>query len=212
MTTTLYVPHPERWWLADRGDLPWLTDPDADDGHLRHRDRDERQWAAIAGIVESVGRALASGGHETDEDDPTVALVPADVADLAPADRNIVTSWFRAGSEAPSTDPWDSSLTNGRHRLWNVWLAAPDALLPVYSDTLAGLDEVPSMGEHFAAVVAQSVIDGLRQMPIGPLTHSPRYVDELRRVAREAGHDVEGLPQMVNGLGPDSCRGRLTGP
>lgn len=191
---TMYVPHPERWWIAAREDLPWLTDPDADEGHLRHRDRDERQWTTIARIVETVGRAIAGGVHDVDEDDPTVARVPVAVDGLTPADRNIVTSWFRAGSQAPWGDPWEDSLTNGRHRLWNVWRAAPDAQVPVYSATLVGLDDVPLMGEQFAAVVAQSAADGLRQMPAGPATRSPRYVDELRRAAREGGHHVADLP------------------
>lgn len=197
MTTTLYVPHPERWWIAARTDLPWLTDPDVDDGRVRWPDRDERQWTAVASLVEAVARAIASGGHDVDDDDPAVATVPADVGALGPVDRKIVTSWFRAGSEAPSGDPWEDGLTNGRHRLWNAWRAAPDALLPIYSDTLAGLDDAPVMGEQFAAVVAQSAADGLRDVPAGPANRSPRYVDELRRVAREAGHDVDGLPHML---------------
>jgi len=215
MTTTLYVPHPERWWIAARADLPWLTAPDVDDGRVRWPDRAERQWTTVAGVVEAVARTIAYGGHDVDEDDPTAALVSIDAAGLAPADRNIVTSWFRAGSEAPSGDPWDDGLTNGRHRLWNAWQAAPDALLPIYSDALAGLDDAPLMGEQFAAVVAQSAADGLHDLPTGPANRSPRYVDELRRVAREAGHDVDGLPRMVTDEVGDTVRGswwaRLTG-
>jgi hypothetical protein len=61
---------------------------------VRWPDRDERQWTAIAGVVETVARALIDGGHDVDEDDPAVALMPVDVAGLAPADRNIVISWF----------------------------------------------------------------------------------------------------------------------
>lgn len=103
--TTVYVLHPERWWIATRADLPWLTDPDKDDGRVRWSDRDERQWGTIAGVIDAAGRALASGAHDVDQDDPTVAFVPVDLAGFAPADRNIVTSWFRAGSEAPSNRP-----------------------------------------------------------------------------------------------------------
>lgn len=207
----MYVPHPERWWIAAREDLAWLTDPDVDDGRVRWPDRDQRQWTAVAGVVDAVGRAIAYGGHDVDEEDPTVALVPVDMARLAPADRNIVRSWFRAGAEAPSGDPWDDSLTNGRHRLWNAWRAAPDALLPVYSDTLAGIDDAALMGEQFAAVVAQSAVDGLRELPTGPANRSPRFVDELRRVARDGGHDVDGLPAMVADSGRGSWWSRLTG-
>lgn len=194
MTFVLHVPHPERWWFARRSDLPWLTDPHEDDQRVRHHDRDERAWPAIAGVVQTAARAIAYGGHPVDEEDPTVALVEVDVDGLDPTDRRIVSSWFRAGSEAPSADPWEDALTNGRHRLWAVWRAVPSAVLPVYSDTLAYLDDVPLMGPEFAAVVQQSALDGLRRLPPGPANASPRYVDELRRVAREGGHDVDGLP------------------
>lgn len=209
--TTVYVLHPERWWIATRADLPWLTDPDKDDGRVRWSDRDERQWGTIAGVIEAAGRALASGAHDVDQDDPTVAFVPVDLAGFAPADRNIVTSWFRAGSEAPSTDPWEDGLMNGRHRLWSTWRAVPGALLPVYSGLLPYLDDVPIMGEELARGVAQSAIDGLRRIPAAPANRSPRYVEELRRVAREAGHDVGGLPRLVAEPRRSSWWARLRG-
>lgn len=191
---TLYVRRPEWWWIAAREDLAWLTDPDTDDGNQRSMDRDEPEWSTIATIVETVGRALVNGDHDVDEDDPTLALVPVDIAGLAPADQNIVTSWFQAGVRAPWGDPWDDCLTDGRHRLWNAWRAAPDALLPIYSATLVGLDDIPFMNERFAAEVARSAAEGLRKIPTGTAHRSPRYVDELRHVAREGGYDVDNLP------------------
>ena len=197
MTLTLYVPHTESWWFARRADLPWLTDPHEDDGRVRHHDRDERAWPAIAATVQAVARAIAYGGHPVDEEDPAVAVVAVDDPGLAAADRRIVTSWFRAGSEAPAADPWDDGLVNGRHRLWATWRAVPDALLPVHSDLLAYLDDVTLMGPEFAATISQSALDGLRQIPPAPAESSPRFVDELRRVAREGGHDVDGLPRLV---------------
>ena len=193
MTDTLHVPHPERWWFAARDDLPWLTDPDGEDGKVRHPDRDQRQWAAIAGIVETVARALTSGSYAIDVEDPAVSLVPVDLAGLEVADRNIVTTWFRVGSEAPSGDVWMDSLGNGRHRLWGAWQAAPGALLPIHSELLPYADDVPYMDAEFARVFVRSAADGLRKMLPGPAIRSSRYIDELRRVAREGGHYVDGL-------------------
>lgn len=197
MTLTLYVPHPERWWFARRADMPWLTDPHEDDRRVRHQDRDERAWPAITAIVQAVGQALAQGGYLVHEEDPTVAVVSADAPVMAAEDVRIIKSWFRAGAEAPAAEPWDDTLTNGRHRLWAAWRAVPDALLPVHSDLIAYVDDMPFMGPDFAATISQSALDGLRQMPAAPAASSPRYIEELRRVAREGGHDVDGLPRAA---------------
>lgn len=197
MKSTLYVPHAEWWWFATRDDLPWLTDPDEDDGRVRHADRDERGWAAIATAVGTVAQSIACDEHDVDDEYPNMALVPVDLTGLGMEDKRIVKSWFRAGSEAPSTDPWKDTLTNGRHRLWATWQAEPNALLPVYSDLLVYLDDVPLMDDEFARVLRQSAFDGLRQMPSGPASRSPRYVSELRRVASEGGHDLDELPRST---------------
>lgn len=76
---------------------------------------------------------------------------------------------------------------------------------PVYSDALVYLDDVPLMGPESAAVVGQGALDGIYRIPPGPAISSPRYVDELRRVAREAGHDVDGLPRIDVEAARTSC-------
>lgn len=207
MTTTLHVHHPERWWFAARDDLPWLTDPHQDDNNERHPDREQRDWAAIVRVVEAVARAIADGDHDVDGDDPTWAVVPADLVALGPEDRQIVTSWFSVYG-APRADPWDDSLDDGRHRLWSAWRAVPAAVLPICSDLLPYLDDA---SDEIISTVSQSAIDGLRRLWIAPASRSPRYVDALRRAAREQGHVVDGLPRMSVEPSRNSWWSRLSG-
>lgn len=67
------------------------------------------------------------------------------------------------------------------------------------------------MSEDFARVLSQSAVDGLRKMPSRPANRSPRYIDELRRVARDGGHDVDALPYLVVEPARSSWWSRLTG-
>lgn len=139
--TSLRVRHPERWWLATRRDLPWLTDPDVDDGRQRWTDRNELDWAAVGEAVVSIGFRLTTGSSSVDPDDPTYVIVPTPWV-LPEPEATVARSWW--GSEAPQGDVWSTGLVNGRHRLWNVWRVAPQAQLPVRSDTLEYLSDVPA--------------------------------------------------------------------
>ena len=171
------VRHPERWWLATLRDLPWLTDPDVDDGRQRWDDRDQLDWAGVGEAVVAVWSWLASG--EADPDEPATVVVPAPWV-LPPAEAAVVRSWWAA--EAPQGDVWSDELTNGRHRLWNVWRVAPAARLPIRSDTLGYMDDVPGMPQ-LAASIRDSVATGLKAAAQPLLAGNSRHVAELRRVA-----------------------------
>lgn len=193
MSLQLLIPHTERWWLAARRDLPWLTDPDVEDGHQRWPDRHERPWARIAATVATVGAALASGDYETEPDDPDRALLTLPTDGFDEADRRILHWWFRAGAEAPCADPWSDVLTNGRHRLWTCWEADPSALLPVSSAILQQVDEVPYMDADFEADLHRSAARGVESTPAGVAARNPRYMDALRHVANLSKTAREGV-------------------
>jgi hypothetical protein len=165
--TRVEVAHPERWWLAVCADMPWLKDPDVEDHHQRNADRDERDWAGVAAAVQHVMNELTEGRgriEPVDEDDPSEGnhvVVDLDLEHLDATDQEIVTEWFWKGL-GPIADPWDDRLVNGRHRLWSSWKAAPEAALPVESDLLQYLDDVPRMNDDFGASVYRGSNGGIR--------------------------------------------------
>lgn len=191
-STMIFVPNPDRYWLAARTDLPWLVDPDLQDGRQRHPDRAVRRWSRIAAAVESVGTALAAEAHDVNPLDAAQAAVSIDTEALEPADVAIVESWFSTSREAPMGDPWDVSLDNGRHRLWCCWTAAPDALLPVSSGTLVWLDSVEALAregddegaKRLLSQVRNEASNGLARLPGHIRRVSVRYVRALDDVAR----------------------------
>jgi hypothetical protein len=190
--TKINLANPERYWLAVRADMPWIQDPDVEDQRQRWAGRDEPDWAAIAAAVQHVMDAVAGGRIEpVDEEDPEEGehiVVDVDLDHLDAEGQEIVSEWFDSHT-GPVADPWGDSLENGRHRLWNSWQAAPDAVLPIHSDLLFWLDSIPRMNDDFAASVYRGAMEGLELIPPTVLKRNPTFHTELRRVARLGGHD-----------------------
>lgn len=204
----IHVPNPERWWLAGTADMPWLTDPDGG-GARRYPAAHERNWRAIAEVVETVGRAIAVPGHAVLPDDPTWAVVDVDVeaADLDVDDLRIINSWFKVHNDAPRSDPGRGSVADGRHRLFGAWKANPAALLPVYSARLLDIDDIMKFAENVAAGnednrwllvnrvngLREGARDIMRRLPPIQGEISPRYVAELKRIVDCKDGDVEAV-------------------
>lgn len=166
--------------------MPWLVDPDVEDGRQRWEDRDTIRWQLIAEVVQELGAKLAN--HEypaVQEEDSTVydLSAPERVA-LTPEERKIVAKWF-SNVEAPRADPWADHLENGRHRLWNVWKAAPDSVLPILSDLLLWEDSIAEMGEEFArSILLSSKVGTLQMAGNAPVRgRSVAYFEHLDRNA-----------------------------
>lgn len=185
--------NPQRYWLAVRDDMPALQDPDVEDQCQRWPDRDERDWAGIAAAVQHVMDELAQGRGRVelvDEDDPDTGehvVLDADLDHLDTKDQDIVSEWFWEALR-PTADPWSDSVQDGRHRLWNCWRVAPDAVLPVHSVKLQYLDDIPHMGEDFGVSYYRGVMEGMELIPPTVVKRNPTFSAELCRVASLGGH------------------------
>lgn len=142
------VPRPEQWWIAAQEDLP--LPPRAPDDGAHGDERDLPRWAAVAAAVQGVGRALVTGACTHDPEEPGVALVPVNVAALDRLGRAIVRSWFQAGPSAPCGEPGAAQREDRLHWLAHAWDALPNAQLPVRSELLMRLEDVPELGDAFA--------------------------------------------------------------
>lgn len=177
--STYLASHPEWFWIASRGDLPWLADPDQEDCRIRWHDR--VNWAAVAAVVSRAGVALTHANRGG------IVELPLDDSDLGEGERSIVKSWFVGLAGSPIADPWSDALTDGRHRLWNAWHATPDALLPIHSALLPYELDAPSMGQTFTTQIAMCARGGLTTTSQRILSRSPLYASELRRLACSPG-------------------------
>lgn len=168
--TKIYLANPERYWLAVRADMPWIQDPDVDDQRQRWAGRDEPDWAAIAAAVQHVMDEVVAGRgriEPMDEDEPEAGehiVVDVHLDHLDAEGQEIVREWFD-NHTGPVADPWEDSLENGRHRLWNSWRAASDAVLPVHSALLLWLDSIPRMNDDFAVSIYRGAMEGLELIP-----------------------------------------------
>lgn len=124
------------WWIARRTDLPWLIDPD--DGYEPRYTENTLDWAQIAAAVNTIASQLDRNDLIAYYDD--TVTVDCDLTGLGEQERNIVYNWFNSGI-APNTDPWCSSMVDGRHRLCGIWQADPSARIPILSPTLLGAVE-----------------------------------------------------------------------
>ncbi|MWV75927.1 hypothetical protein C5C31_11700 [Rathayibacter rathayi] len=186
--STIEIDRPERYWVAAREDMPWLTDPDIDDRGCRHPDRDDVDWTAVAAAATSISSLLRAGQLDASDGEGSgfVATVPG--LTLRLRELEILESLFTV-AEAIRGDLWDEGVVNGRHRLWNIWRAAPDALIPVRSDLLDHTDDIDSQGDTFAAVVTDSTRTAMRQLTAEVGQRAPLFTAALRAAA---GGDVDG--------------------
>ncbi|MBP2193612.1 hypothetical protein [Nocardia goodfellowii] len=143
---------PRFWWTVRKSERPQLTDPDVSDQRVRWRNNPEVDWLAVAQFVNQVANQLDRDDVFADlsryNDDGELLWVDCDAAQLPDLEQNIVRAWFTSGIP-PTFDPWHHSMTDGRHRLWNVWQADPEARVPVQSLILrsAVIGEAP-IREH----------------------------------------------------------------
>lgn len=173
------VSHPERWWFARAEDLPWLVNPDGWNERPRWADRDTRHWAEIAPIVDGLARALSAGAYDVEGGN---AVLRVELSTLEETDRKIVRSWFQPW-QAPSADPWSTTMSDGRHRCWNSWHAQPSALLPLSSALFEHTDHVHEMPAETLRYYRDDAATGLATMPQEVADLAPLYVAELRRAA-----------------------------
>ncbi|WP_454150963.1 hypothetical protein [Microbacterium lacticum] len=168
MTMLIPVAAPRLWWRTTAGNVRrWVPgDPDIEDGHQRHADRDAQRWPLIASVVARVGDALAAGAWQQDPDVEGYGLVALDgyPGDLTRTEQDIVAAWFRS-SEAVQFDPWFEPLTNGRHRLWATMPHFGAGLIPIRGGALgyANPADTEVMGAGWADVYAVDLeeLDGL---------------------------------------------------
>ncbi|WP_309107664.1 hypothetical protein [Arthrobacter sp.] len=61
--------HPERFWFAASSEMPWLVDPDVEDGKQRHDARNSIRWNVIGEIVHELGLQLLLKNYRAVEDE-----------------------------------------------------------------------------------------------------------------------------------------------
>lgn len=184
---TIGVRNPHHYWLAAREDMPWLSDPDVDDGAPRWDDRELRDWFSIGADAASIGEQLVWGmGAAGPDDESAEDDISYSAQTVNPVDAKIVRSWFRSGVEAPRADPGDEGLDNGRHRLWCAWTASPDLLLPVQSAVLQSAADMPAMDAGYAQLVRGEVERVLGQMSARVRDANGRYVAALEAAHTDA--------------------------
>lgn len=177
------VARADRYWIAAREDLPWLGDPDVEDGSQRHADRDEVDWRAIGTLLTSISASLADGGWSIDHDELSGELAIIAVSEnpgLVLRDLEVLESFFSA-AEKVCGDPSSEDLTNGRHRLWNIWKHLPDAHLPIGSAHLSFQDDLDDLRDEDRAHFYEASAELLRATPEAVARRSPAYMRALAR-------------------------------
>lgn len=114
------VPDPRIWWRTSANRLSRFVpeDPDEKDNYQRWEDRDSVNWELVAREVVRAGNSLAQMKWPLFENtaDPETTRVSVDVAKNT-VEARIVERWFIL---PPSFDPWNRTVTDGRHRIWNT--------------------------------------------------------------------------------------------
>lgn len=181
--SSISVDHPERIWLAKRSDFPEFQDPDLVDGVVLYEDTRIINWAAISDLVSFHGERIVAGKamrkitKANGSQSWSYSLVGLE--DLPVLARHIVKDWLGSVILGPKGDVGARSVYAGRRRLWNCWQARPDAWLPVHSELLRSVDDLPQLGAGIRSLLsaeAQAALEGAEQ---ATLRRSPRYKVEL---------------------------------
>lgn len=170
-----FAKEPREVWLAKFGDIPGLVDPD-EGRRPRHKDSSDLNWKAIGDAVENAGRKLVTGSYYIDDDGDQVMTIDLEQYGFTDIEYRIVTGWLTANG--PHGDPGIAGVSDGRHRLWNVWMQNPDAVLPIRSDILIYIDNVEENRE-LAGTMSDDVRKILKVAPQVVLDRSPQYRDTL---------------------------------
>lgn len=173
---------PEHFWFAASEDVSWFADPA--DG--RYAGSEPVRWSLIRPRLTEATEALRAGDWSTPVGGIS-ALPSIDVSELTSVERWVLGMFF---FDPVEVDPWDTSLSDGRHRTWGAWHGAPTLLLPLRSRLLG--DAAAAKCPVYAPVERQQEYlddcreeakDGLRTLPAPVRRRSPRYVAGLEHLA-----------------------------
>ncbi len=177
------VTHPEMFWFGTRDDANWFADPA--DG--RYDGGVELRWGRMVETLARITDALRAGDWTVHPDGDSV--VDVEISGLTMEEEFAIVSLFSGATI--QVDPWDTALTDGRHRTWGFWAYDPAVTLPFESRLLwdAWRTEDPDYTTAQLAPILRADHRAeagtyLRQVSAGVAARSPRYVDALTRLAR----------------------------
>ncbi|MGN8048168.1 hypothetical protein ACTJKO_00665 [Curtobacterium sp. 22159] len=177
------VSNPDMFWFGTLDDVHWFADP-ADD---RYADDVELRWDRMVDPLASVTEALRAGDWTAHPDGGFVIAVV--ISGLSVEEESVIVSLF--SGHPIQADPWDTELTDGRHRTWGFWSYDPGLVLP-FESRLLGDEKIVGDPEytppHLTAPLRtdhrDEASEQLPQLPTGVVERSPRYVAALTRLAR----------------------------
>lgn len=171
---------PERYWMASRSDMPWLTCPEVDPCDPHSSTADVVRWKELGIILTDVSAAITSGRYipsSGETNNVSIATTVAPAGGLTAQEFEILDTWWDA--PGPCADPWSRTTADHQNRLWNVWNHYPNAVLPVRSRLLGA---APIAHEILsAAAVRRIASNGLMHLTEAVVDRSPLYVAQLAR-------------------------------
>lgn len=174
-------------WLVTSSDLRNVTNPDDTDGFAYESSSQKVDWSALGRVVAQVGSEVF--GAETVKQ-VGVPHSPQSVDIVVPHppssyETQMVLDWFGSPLLAPRADA-GAPITSGRRRLWNMWDAQPDLVLPIYSEVLTRSEDYvqSTLNEREAYSAAARRV--LQSASPGTFDRSPHYLDELSYWAQRA--------------------------
>lgn len=182
------VSHPEFFWFGTRRDASWFADPA--DG--RYNGAVELRWDQMVEPLARITDALRAGDWTTHPDGDSV--VDVKISGLTLDEESAILDLV--SGRPIQLDPWDTELTDGRHRTWGFWTYDPAIILPFQSRLLWDdwwVDDPtytrPEDVAEFRAGYREEAAAELPRLPSAVTLRSTRYVDGLTRLA--AARDLD---------------------
>lgn len=131
------------------------------------------RWPLIAEFI-TYGLELLR--HDAIEFDGGIGSFEYDLSGFSRVESEFAKDWFYRGA---AVDPWNSALSNGRHRLAWIWRYVPGLSVPIKSDVLLASPE----DQEPPDIEIRMVREGLAvwQDRLAPTDLNRRYVANLRR-------------------------------
>jgi hypothetical protein len=177
------VSHPEIFWFGTRGDVNWFADPA--DG--RYDGAVELRWDRMVEPLTQITDAIRAGDWANRSDGDSV--VPVEISRLTLDEESTILDLF--SGRPIEVDPWETELTDGRHRTWGFWNHDPAIVLPFVSRLLGAeliVDDRDFTSERLAPMLRADhraeAVEQLPGLPAGVAARSPRYMDALTQLAQ----------------------------
>lgn len=175
----IFVSHPARWFVVRSEEMPAVEKG-------RSVDRaGVADWDALACALELAAAQLLDVSPEMG-----TLMLPRAMGLQGDIETKILREWFDEGTAVTGSPASGGRIRDGRARVAAVWSARPDALIPIRSEALLGLEDYRWEPAKYSEPLWRAVDEEFDSLSLGMIDNAPHYawlLNDIRKRLEPAG-------------------------